>query len=72
MVMEKLTLNINGEHDDFIVYDIISKIMTLDGVEDAEYDAGIELAKITIDPEKVSKEDIELAAKEEGYSVTFQ
>lgn len=72
MVMEEITLKINGLHDDFIVDTVISSIMRLDGVEDAEFDSGIELAKINVDTDKVSKDDIELAAKEAGFSVTIK
>ncbi len=70
--MEQITLKINGLHDDFIVDTVISSIMRLDGVKDAEFDSGIELAKINVDTDKVSKDDIELAAKEAGFSVTFK
>lgn len=72
MVMEQLTIKINGMHDDFAVYAVEGSIKELEGVEDVELDAGIQLAKIKIDTDKVSKEDIERAAEEAGFSVSFQ
>ena len=72
MVMEKLTLKSNAGFDEFSTYAVESNIMSLDGVKNIELDAGIEIAKITIDNDKVSKKDIEDAAKKAGFSVTFQ
>lgn len=72
MVMEELTLKINGMHDDFTVDAVESSIMSLDGVETGEIDSGIEIAKIMIDTNKISKKDIQEAAYEAGFSVEFQ
>ena len=72
MVMEKIMLKINGLHDESIAYECEAAILRLDGVGNAEIDTGTEIAIIEIDPEKVSKKDIQQAVNEIGFSVSFQ
>lgn len=72
MVMEKVMLKINGMHDESTVYACEAAILELNGVGTAEIDLGTEIAIIQIDPNKVSKEEIQQAVEEMGYSVSFQ
>ena len=72
MAMEKIMLKINGLHDESIAYECEAAILWLDGVGNAEIDMGTEIAIIEIDPEKVSKKDIQQAVNEIGFSVSFQ